>query len=79
MLNVTLLTANKVIFEGKASKVIFPGEKGVFEIGFFHRPIVSRLLPGLTTVDDQEFLIRHGVVKVKNSRVIAMVELEGQS
>lgn len=74
MLSVTVLTASEVIFEGEATKVIFPGEQGVFEIGLFHKPFISRLLPGPVWVDQKEFLIRHGVAKVKNNRVIAMVE-----
>ena len=78
MLSVTLLTASKVVFEGEAAKVIFPGEKGIFEIGFFHKPFVSRLLPGMAMIDQKEIPIRHGVVKVKNNRVIAMVELEAE-
>ena len=79
MLNVTFLTANQVIFEGEASKVILPGEQGVFEIGLFHKTLVSRLLPGLATVDSTEFWIRHGLAKVKNNRVIVMVEIENEA
>lgn len=76
MLNVTLLTANEVLFEGEAVKVILPGEKGIFEIGLLHKAFVSRLLPGVAMVDRKEFPIHHGVVKVKNNRVIAMVETD---
>ena len=76
MLSVTLLTANKILFEGEATKVIFPADQGVFEVGLFHKTLISRLLPGVTHVDEQEFLIRHGIAKVKDDRVIAMVELE---
>ncbi len=75
-MSVTLLSASAVLFEGEATKVILPGEKGIFEIGFFHKPFISRLLPGSAWVDNKEFLIRHGVAKVKSNRVIAMVELE---
>lgn len=79
MLSVTLLTASKVVFEGEATKIILPGEKGIFEVGFFHQPFVSRLLPGIAWIDQKEISIRHGVVKVKNNRVIAMVELEAEN
>lgn len=74
MLNVTILTASEVLFEGEASRVILPGEQGTFEIGFFHKTLVSRLLSGIAVVDDRTFPIKHGVVKVKNDQVIAMVE-----
>ncbi len=76
MLSITLLTASAVLFEGDATKVILPGEKGIFEIGLFHKPFVSRLLPGKVWVDQKEFPIHHGVVKVKSNRVIAMIELD---
>ena len=76
MLSVTLLSASEVLFEGEAEKVILPGEKGIFEIGFFHKPFISRLLPGSAWIDKKEFQIRHGVAKVKSNRVIAMVEIE---
>ena len=76
MLSVTLLSSSRVLFEGNASKVILPGEKGIFEIGFFHKPFISRLFAGSAWIDNKEFLIRHGVAKVKNNRVIAMVEIE---
>jgi F0F1-type ATP synthase epsilon subunit len=79
MLSVTLLTASEVVFEGDATKMILPGEKGIFEVGFFHKPFVSRLLPGIAIIDQKEIPIRHGVVKVKNNRVIAMVELDSNT
>ncbi len=76
MLNVTLLSASQVLFEGTATRVILPGEKGIFEIGLFHKPLISRLFSGSAWIDNKEFLIRHGVAKVKNNQVIAMVEMD---
>ena len=74
MLEVILLSPASPIFEGTAERVIMPGEKGVFEIFSFHRPLVSRLLPGLVVVDDRPYPIRRGVVKVDRNRVTALVE-----
>ena len=76
MLSCTILSSSKVLFEGNATKVILPGEKGIFEIGFFHKPFISRLFSGSAWIDNKEYLIRHGVAKVKNNRVIVMVEIE---
>jgi len=76
MLKVTLLTASRILFEGEAAFVRLPGEQGVFEIGLMHKALVSRLLPGVIRVDRKPFSIRHGVVKVKNDRVVAMVEAD---
>ena len=76
MITVTLLSAHEVLFEGQARQVILPGEQGVFEVWPFHRPLVSRLLPGLIVVDEQSFAIRRGVVKVTREAVSALVEPE---
>ena len=76
MLDVVILTPQEVLFQGQAGRVILPGEEGTFEVGPFHRPIVSRLLPGLLIVDEQSVLIRRGVVKVEKNRVTSIVEVE---
>ncbi len=76
MLDVTILTPQEVLFQGRAVRVILPGEMGTFEVGSFHRPLVSRLLPGILIVDDQSVAIRRGVVKVDRDRVTSIVEIE---
>jgi len=76
MLAVTLLSCHAIVFEGSARQVILPGEEGVFEVGPFHRPLVSRLLPGLVVVDERSFPIRRGVVKVSGDAVTALIEPE---
>lgn len=76
MLQVTLLTASEILFEGEASYVRLPGEQGIFEIGMMHKPLISRLLPGVIRVDRKPYSIRHGIVKVKNNRVVVMVEAD---
>ena len=73
-LEVLVLGPNRPLFEGRASHVIFPGEQGTFEVGPFHRPIVSRLLPGVMVIDNEELPIQRGVVKVERNRVTALVE-----
>ncbi len=74
MIEVTLLTPVKVLFKGSAHRMIFPGEQGIFEVGDFHRPLFSRLLPGTLIVDDQVFPILRGVVKVDHNSVTSIVE-----
>ncbi|MCM8812130.1 MAG: hypothetical protein NC910_03655 [Candidatus Omnitrophica bacterium] len=74
ILDVVILGPDRSLFEGRASRVICPGEQGVFEIGPFHRPLVSRLFPGAVIVDDKSLPIHRGVVKVEKNRVTALVE-----
>lgn len=74
MLEVLVVTADKVVFEGKANRVIVPGTEGVFEIQRFHHPIVSLLLPGNMLIDDHAIPIERGVVSVDQDMVTAVVE-----
>ena len=76
MLTVVIISAQSLLFEGSAQHVIFPGEHGVFEVWPFHRPLVSRLLPGTIFVDDEPVAIRRGVVKIVHNTVTALVEPE---
>ncbi len=76
MLDVIVATPQELLFEGAARQIICPGEQGVFEIGPFHRPLMSRLLPGVVVIDGQAFPIHRGVLKVDHDRVIAIVEPE---
>lgn len=74
MLTVTVISPYGVLFEGRAQRVILPGEQGVFEIQPFHRPMVSRLLSGTIIVDAQCLAIRRGVAAVDRNRITAIVE-----
>jgi len=73
MIEVVIMTPEKILFEGRAQFVIVPGEKGVFEIRPFHKPIISRLVPGKVLVDDHIFDIEHGIIKVEDNKVSAMM------
>ena len=74
MLHVLVISHAGVLFEGTAHQVIVPGEQGVFEIQPFHRPVVSRLLPGAVIVDGKTLAIRRGVVQTARNAVTAIVE-----
>lgn len=74
MLDVKILSPQEILFEGQAPRVIVPGEEGVFEVGPFHRPMVSRLLPGDLIVGTRILAIKRGIVKVLHETVTAIVE-----
>lgn len=74
-MDVLILSPRDLLFQGSARSLILPGEQGVFEIAPFHRPLVSRLLPGLIVIDGrQTMLIHRGVVKVSRDAVTVIVE-----
>lgn len=75
MLNVVLTSPEKVLYEGAAESVIAPGELGTFEVLPQHRPLVSRLLAGTVTIDDNAYAIHRGVLGVANDMVAVVVEL----
>ncbi len=74
VLEVILLTPDRVLYEGRASSVILPGESGVFEILPHHKKLLSRLLEGKVWIDRQTYPIRRGVMRVSTNRIVMVVE-----
>jgi F-type H+-transporting ATPase subunit epsilon len=74
MLDVIVISPEKVIFEGRARSVIFPGEQGVFEILPFHKPLLSRLVSGTLIIDGLAFAIRRGIVGLNHNKATVIVE-----
>ncbi|MFH2137136.1 MAG: hypothetical protein ABII88_01340 [Candidatus Omnitrophota bacterium] len=76
LLSVTVLSPEKIVFKGKAKRVILPGEKGVFEILPFHKRLLSRLLSGTVIIDELMISIYRGVVQVGENNVMVIMENE---
>ncbi len=74
LLDVSVLSPNEVLFEGKAKSVILPGEDGVFEVLPFHKRIVSRLVSGTVIVDDREIRVERGIAKMDQNVLTVIVE-----
>lgn len=72
--DVTVLSPREVIFEGQAKSVILPGEEGVFEVLPFHKRILSRLISGKLFIDEKNFPVKRGIVKVNQNKVTIIVE-----
>lgn len=76
-IDVSIVTPDGVLFEGKVHSVILPGEEGVFEVLPHHKALLSLLLPGDIMLDQRPVPIRRGIVKVlSDSTVYAIVEIE---
>ena len=73
-LDVSIVTPEGVLFEGKAQRVIFPGENGVFEVLINHKPVLGRLVSGEVVVDEMVIPIESGVARVALNQVLAVVE-----
>jgi F-type H+-transporting ATPase subunit epsilon len=77
LLDVTVLSQQEIIFQGKANSVTVPGEQGVFEILPFHKRIISRLLAGKLNIDGKVFPLHRGIVKVNQNNVAIILEENG--
>lgn len=74
MLEVIVLTPEKIIFEGSAKSIIFPGEQGVFEVLSYHKPLLSRLISGKLVIDGNVLPIRRGIVGLNKNKASVIVE-----
>lgn len=75
VLDVLILSPEKVLFQGKAESVILPGEKGVFELLPHHKGVISKLLSGRVVVNNKWVLpIKRGVIKAGLNKVTLIIE-----
>jgi F-type H+-transporting ATPase subunit epsilon len=77
MLDVVVVNPHRVLFEGQAHSVTVPGEKGVFEMLSYHKPLLSRLVGGDVVVDGQYIPIHRGICRVESNTVALIVEDSG--
>ena len=74
MLDVIILNPQTIVFEGRANNVIMPGEQGVFEVMTGHKRILSRLLTGNIRIDNKDYPVRRGIVRVNKNKVTIIIE-----
>ena len=74
-ISVLVTSGERVLFDGTATNLTFPGQQGTFEVLPMHRPLVTRLRAGKVTIDERSIAIRHGVVRVADDAVTAVVEI----
>ncbi len=79
MLNISVLTPDRTIFEGNIQSVKVPGVLGEFQVLKNHAPIVSALDKGKVTVKKADgevlsFLIEKGFIEVLNNEVSLLVQ-----
>ncbi len=72
--DILIATLDRVVYEGKGSSLILPGENGVFEILPYHKKLLSRLKAGPVVLDGTTYPIKKGVVRVSPTDVTVIVE-----
>ena len=79
MLNLKIISPEKIIFSGEVESVLVPGTVGEFEILKDHAPIISTLEEGrviyTTATGKQQLNILGGFVEVKRNEVSLCVEM----
>lgn len=74
MLQLRIVSPEKVEFTGEVESVKVPGTQGNFEILTGHAPIISTLQKGVVEYDGQQLLILGGVVEVQKGVVSLCIE-----
>lgn len=80
-MNLTIITPEKIVYEGAVERVMVPGEKGAFEILPKHAPILSTLVAGIIRYDAGERCsveINSGFVEVAGDNIVICVEMKRQ-
>ena len=80
MLNLKIVSPEKVEYDGAAERVLVPGTMGQFEILNDHAPIISTLQKGTVEYVNKEgktsLEIQGGFVEVQKNQVSLCVELK---
>lgn len=79
-MKIEVISPNETLFEGEARLITLPGAFGKFQILNNHAPIISTLLQGVITIEDnqkriQQFAIKSGLVEASNNYVSILVEI----
>ncbi|HPI20143.1 MAG TPA: ATP synthase F1 subunit epsilon [Candidatus Kapabacteria bacterium] len=79
LLDVEIITPEKVVFKNKALSVTVPGGQSSFQILFNHAPIVSTLEGGWIKLVDENnkqllFKTAKGFTEVSNNKISILVE-----
>ena len=79
MLELKIVSPERIEFDGEVERVVVPGTQGQFEILKDHAPIISTLVNGTvvyTTKDGSQSLpVKGGFVEVKKNEVSLCVEV----
>ena len=72
----TIITPNKIVFEGNVYKAAFPGVAGSFQVLQDHAPLVSALQSGTISYGDEKqtyaLSIEEGWMEVSNNSITVL-------
>lgn len=79
LLNLEIVTPQKVLFSGNVVSVTLPGSKSPFQVLFNHAPIVSSLETGLVKIVDEHnntkfYAVSTGFTEVHSNKISILVD-----
>ena len=78
-----IVSPEKIIFNGEVEWVMLPGAKAPFTVLYNHAPLLSTLCAGEIKWkkgrDKQTMAVKSGFVEVRNNKVMALIEVKGES
>ena len=74
MLQLKIVSPEKIEFTGEVERVLVPGLQGQFEILNNHAPIISILQKGVVEYDNEQLPILGGFVEVQKNVVSLCIE-----
>ena len=77
--DLSIISAESKVFEGKVENILVPGMVGDFLVLSNHAPCISSIRPGFLefsegTSDKQRFFISGGIIEVINNNVSVLVD-----
>lgn len=77
--SLVVLAAEKPIYDGECSSLIFPTADGLQGIQAMHNNMIAAVVPGILTIrkpDEEEFvvIVSEGLIKVENNQVLLLVD-----
>ena len=75
----TIISAESKVFEGKVENILVPGMVGDFLVLANHAPCISSIRPGFLefsegTSDKQRYFVSGGIIEVSNNMVSVLVD-----
>ena len=77
--DLTIISADNKVFEGKVENILVPGMVGDFLVLSDHAPCISSIRPGFLefsegTSDKQRYFVTGGIIEVINNMVSVLVD-----
>ena len=77
--DLTIISAESKVFEGKVENILVPGMVGDFLVLLNHAPCISSIRPGFLefseeTSDKQRYFVSGGIIEVINNNVSVLVD-----